>query len=76
MATPQPAAYQHILAQATELAPDDKLRLLETLAAQVRNAMSPSRNHRVAEFRGIGQASWDGTDAQEYVNRERDAWGG
>ncbi len=76
MAAPQTAAYQHVLAQATELPPDDKLRLLETLAAQVRHAMSPSKGHHVTEFRGIGHASWDGTDAQEYVNQERDGWDG
>jgi hypothetical protein len=74
MATHQTATYQQVLTQAKDLAPADKLRLLETLAAQLRGTMVSHKRHRVREFRGIGQASWDGTDAQEFVNRERDAW--
>jgi DNA-binding NarL/FixJ family response regulator len=30
--------------------------------------------HDVMEFYGRGRASWDGTDAQEYVNRLRSEW--
>ncbi len=76
MATQQTDAYQRVLAQAKALTPGEKLRLLETLAVQLRVDMAPGKRHRVREFRGIGQAAWDGTDAQEYVNRERDAWDG
>ncbi len=76
MTTQQTEAYQQVLAQATGLAAADKLRLLETLAAQVRGNTAPRKSHRIVEFRGIGRADWDGTDAQEHVNRERDAWDG
>jgi len=76
MAVHQPGTYQHVLAQATDLTSDDKLRLLETLAVQLRNDIEPRKSHQITEFRGVGRASWDGTDAQEYVNRERDAWDG
>lgn len=68
--------YQNVLAQARDLAPDDKLRLVETLAAQLRDDIARDKRHRVKEFRGLGQATWDGNDAQEHVNRERDAWDG
>lgn len=30
--------------------------------------------HNVMEFYGRGRASWDGTDAQEYVDRLREEW--
>ena len=72
----QTAMYQQVLAQASDLEPDDKLLLLETLAAQLRGHIAPRKRHNITEFRGAGRASWDGTDAQEYVNRERDAWDG
>lgn len=76
MALHESVTYQHVLAQAKDLAPTDKLRLVETLAAQLRDDIASLKSHRVTEFRGIGRASWDGTDAQEYVNRERAAWDG
>lgn len=68
--------YQHVLAQVKELTAEDKLRLLETIAAQVRHDIVPRKRHRITEFRGIGHTQWDGTDAQAYVNQERDAWDG
>jgi len=76
MATHQGVVYQDVLAQAKALPPADKLRLLESLAVQLRDDIVPPKRHRVAEFRGVGRASWDGTDAQQYVDRERDAWDG
>ena len=32
------------------------------------------KRHNVMEFYGRGQASWDGTDAQDYVDRLRAEW--
>jgi len=30
----------------------------------------------ITELRGLGKDVWQGIDAQEYVNQERDAWDG
>jgi hypothetical protein len=30
--------------------------------------------HNVMEFYGRGGTSWDGSDAQEYINRQREEW--
>ncbi len=68
--------YQKVLAQARDLAAADKLRLMEMLAAQLRDDIVRDKSHHVSEFRSVGRASWDGSDAQEYVNQERDAWDG
>ena len=76
MNAPETPTYRHVLTQAERLAPADKLRLLETLAAQLRPHITASRRHRISESRGIGHATWDRTDAQDYVNRERDTWDG
>jgi DNA-binding NarL/FixJ family response regulator len=32
------------------------------------------RSHNVTEFYGNGREGWDGTDAQDYVNKLRDEW--
>jgi hypothetical protein len=76
MNAPETPTYQQVLTQAERLQPADKLRLLEALAAQLRPHVTASRRHRISEFRGIGHAAWDGTDAQDYVNQERDSWNG
>jgi hypothetical protein len=76
MNVPETPTYQQVLTQAERLELADTLRLLEALAVQLRPHITASRRHRISEFRGIGRATWDGTDAQDYVNRERDSWNG
>jgi hypothetical protein len=76
MNAPETPTYQQVLAQAERLEPADKLRMLEALAVQLRPHITASRRHRISEFRSIGHATWDGTDAQDHVNRVRDTWNG
>jgi hypothetical protein len=76
MNAPETPTYQQVLTQAERLELADKLQLLEALAAQLRPHVTASRGHRTSEFRGIGHVTWNGTDAQDYVNRERNTWVG
>jgi hypothetical protein len=69
-------AYQDVLGQAERLSPDDQLRLVEELAAHVRRQMPTGKKHSIKELRGLGKEIWGGIDAQEYVNQERESWGG
>ena len=34
----------------------------------------PEPTDPVEELRGLGREIWEGVDAQEYVDRERDGW--
>jgi len=34
----------------------------------------PGSSDPIADLRGLGREIWDGIDAQEYVNGERDGW--
>lgn len=52
----------------------DQLRLVENLALMLRQHMVTRRS--ITELRGLGKDVWQGIDAQEYVNQERDAWDG
>jgi hypothetical protein len=47
---------------------------IEKLGLHARDASAEHRPHHVMEFYGRGRASWDGTDAQEYINRLRSEW--
>ena len=43
------------------------------LAAEAERADQP-RPESIKELYGAGRASWDGSDAQEYVNKLREEW--
>jgi len=70
------SAYQEVRRQVENLTPDEQLRLLEELAAIVRHRVSPKPKRSIMELKGLGQEVWQGIDAQEYVNQERDTWNG
>jgi hypothetical protein len=76
MATAESAGYEQLLAQASQLPPAEQLRLVEDLAALVRQRMAPAPAQSVTALRGLGKEVWQGIDAQEYVDRERAAWDG
>ena len=58
-----------LIEAAKHLAPDDKERLRRALAQR-----PSSQQHHITELRGLGKELWQGIDAQDYVNAERDSW--
>lgn len=69
-------SYGSILEEARRLEPRDQLRLLESLASQLRHAMPLRKKHSILELEGLGKELWADIDAQDYVHQERDAWNG
>lgn len=77
MATSSSAAHEAILDQIRLLSPDKQLALLADIAELLRShTVSQASQHSILELRGLGKQTWGTLDAQEYVNRERDAWNG
>jgi DNA-binding HxlR family transcriptional regulator len=70
------SSYQEVLDKARHLTPDEQLRLLEELAAIVRQQISTEPLHSLLELEGLGQEVWEGIDAQKYIDEERDTWNG
>lgn len=71
------AGYDQLLRRVATLEPADQLRLLSDLVAILRRRIEPSpADHAIAELRGLGKDIWHEIDAQEYIERERAAWGG
>lgn len=70
--------YEHILAQAAQLDRQTQMELLVDLAAQLRQPMETKTLKRPSldELQGLFRGVWDGQDAQDYINRERDSWAG
>jgi hypothetical protein len=67
-----------ILDRVQSLTFDDQLRLLSDIATMLRHEgkATPRPKHSIMELEGLGKEIWEGIDAQEYVNQERDAWRG
>lgn len=80
------SAYEELLEKAGKLPATEQLRLLEALAALVRQQLGPSEDRAegrsILELEGLGQHVWrdertgELMDAQEYVNLERSSWRG
>ena len=70
--------YEEVLNYARQLTADEQLRLLEELAALVRQQITITEQplHSFLELEGLGQEIWQGIDAQEYINQERNSWNG
>ncbi|GAC1349650.1 MAG: hypothetical protein NVSMB27_24760 [Ktedonobacteraceae bacterium] len=70
--------YDEVLNQAQHLTPEDQLRLVEDLVANIRRQGKARLKHKhsILELEGLGAEVWKGIDAQKYVDQERDSWGG
>jgi hypothetical protein len=68
--------YDELLACVARLSRPQKADLLVELASQVRDDSRGGGTRSILELRGLGKEIWEGIDAQEYVNRERDSWDG
>ncbi|GAC1349648.1 MAG: hypothetical protein NVSMB27_24740 [Ktedonobacteraceae bacterium] len=63
-----------VLNQAQRLTPEDQLRLVEDLVANIRRQEFSSKKHSVMEFRGMGKELWKGVDVEKYIDEERNSW--
>ncbi len=68
--------YAEIVEKASRLSKQQKADLIAELESQMRHESRKSRQRSIGEFRGLGKDIWEGIDAQEYVNTERDSWDG
>lgn len=73
MATGLP--YDEAKKLARSLPAEDRLRLIAELAGELSGA-GPGARRSLLELRGLGKALWQGIDANDYVDRERQSWAG
>ncbi len=67
-------SYQDMLERFQYLTYDEQSKLLDDLEHIHQATAEPL--YDVTELKGLGKEIWKDIDAQEYVNRERDSWGG
>ncbi|MGI2904184.1 hypothetical protein [Tolypothrix sp. VBCCA 56010] len=72
------STYNEVRRLAKSLTPDEQIRLIEDLSKSIRRkvTLTPKPKRSILELRGLGKEIWNGIDAQEYVNQERDSWNG
>jgi hypothetical protein len=56
------------------LSMQQQLYILNRLFMDTLRTLSSERHLDITGLRGLGKEIWQGLDAQEYVNRERDSW--
>jgi hypothetical protein len=69
-------AYNEILNQVERLTPDEQRQLMKDIEAMLQRQAESKPRHSVKEFRGIAKDHWKGVNVQEYIDQERDSWGG
>jgi predicted nucleic acid-binding protein len=65
-----------VLNQVQHLTPDDQLRLVEDLVANLRRQATTHPKHSILELEGLGKEVWEGINVHDYINQERDSWNG
>ena len=69
-----PKEYHNLLSSLSRLSRQQKVEMLTELTCQLRSDKGPRRS--IMELAGLGKEIADGTDAQDFVNQERDSWNG
>jgi len=69
-------AYNEVLKQIQCLIPDEQRQLIKDIEAMLHRQAESKPRHSVKEFGGIAKDHWKDVNVQEYIDQERDSWGG
>lgn len=70
-------AIQDIVREAQALSSEERRELIKLLVDTLGNPEADeTQNERrsLRELRGLGKEIWQGIDAQDYINQQRDEW--
>ena len=70
----QTMTFSQVLYQALQLTPEEKLQLIEELAANIRQQIATQPRHSIIELEGLGKEVWQGIDVEKYIEEERNSW--
>lgn len=67
--------YRDYIRQISRLPPEEQLRLVEVITANLRKSVGGSTTTRsILELEGLGAEVWQGVDVAAYLRRERESW--
>ena len=64
-----------IYREISQLPDNEKMLLLSKLMLEISANVGREHKTNIYDIKGVGKKIWEGTDAQEYVNKERASWG-
>ncbi len=70
------AVYNQVISEAKALNLSDQLRLLEQMAAIIRQKTAGGHTRSILELKGKGKDIWKDVDVKSYINKERSSWNG
>jgi hypothetical protein len=56
------------------LTDNEKIALLSKLMLEISANIKKEQKGNIYGLKGVGKEIWEGIDAQEYVNKERESW--
>ena len=68
--------YNRVVSEIKMLNLSDQLRLLEQMAAIIRQKASTDRTRSILELKGKGKDIWKDLDVKTYLDEERSSWNG
>jgi hypothetical protein len=64
-----------ILEEIRMLSLDERKQLMKLMVDMLSETpQTPSRKHSLRELRGLGKEIWEGIDAQDYIDQQRNEW--
>jgi hypothetical protein len=68
--------YQEVRRQIETLTLDEQKQLMKELASIVSHRKTVDCKRSIMDLEGLGKDIWQGIDAQEYIDQERQSWNG
>lgn len=68
-------AVHEILEEIRALSLEERQQLMKLMVDLLSETpQTPRRRHSLRELRGLGKEIWEGVDAQNYIDQQRDEW--
>lgn len=65
---------ERIYKEISLLTDNEKIALLSKLMLEISANIKKEQKSNIYDLKGVGKEIWEGMDAQEYVNKERESW--
>jgi hypothetical protein len=65
---------EKVYKEVSQLTDNEKIALISKLMLEISANIKKEKKGNIYDLKGVGKDIWEGMDAQEYVNKERESW--